>query len=476
MRKLILAITCTFLFFVLSNTAFGQPCNNVNINATGATSFCLGGNVNLVASGANTYSWAPAAGLNITTGANVTATPTVTTTYTVTGTCALGLTGTSSITITVLSLPNIPNINIVNNNACAGSIVSMSTPAQPGVTFSWNYGDLTALGNGTNVSHVYNPLVAGNGISSYTVTVTATNTVTGCTRTSTQTVNVKQKPDATIADYTSSVPFTNCGGSSFNLVIDNVSTTISTNTLYQINWGDGSPIYSNANLPLTGTTHTYSTQGYFTLTLTVTGQNGCVSTKTYSVFNGTNPAVPFSNPGASIEECLPFVFSIPSLVSNNPPGTIYIVTKNDGTPNDTLNHPPPPFYTHIFTKSSCGAIGGTTPNTFFVRIRAQNPCGFSDLTIEPITTVQKPIANFSISPDTIDCINNVVTFTNTSQSAVSVNNFGVCDTTTKRSWIITPATGWSVSSGNLGQLPATLNPSTWGSNVLGVIFNTVGQY
>jgi hypothetical protein len=45
-----------------------------------------GQSVQLTASGASTYSWAPPAGLNATTGSVVTASPTVTTTYTVTGT------------------------------------------------------------------------------------------------------------------------------------------------------------------------------------------------------------------------------------------------------------------------------------------------------------------------------------------------------------------------------------------------------
>jgi PKD repeat protein len=64
---------------------------NVNqlpaISVTPPTPFILSGSsVQLTASGANTYQWAPPAGLNTTTGAVVTANPATTTTYTVTGT------------------------------------------------------------------------------------------------------------------------------------------------------------------------------------------------------------------------------------------------------------------------------------------------------------------------------------------------------------------------------------------------------
>ncbi|MBK6444168.1 MAG: hypothetical protein IPF81_02320 [Bacteroidetes bacterium] len=51
--------------------------------------------------GGTTFSWAPAAGLNVTTGANVNASPTVTSTYTVTGTGTNGCTSTATASITV---------------------------------------------------------------------------------------------------------------------------------------------------------------------------------------------------------------------------------------------------------------------------------------------------------------------------------------------------------------------------------------
>ncbi|MBA3707161.1 MAG: T9SS type A sorting domain-containing protein, partial [Bacteroidetes bacterium] len=82
---------------------------------------CTSGSVALTVSGANTYSWSPSTGLNTTTGATVTASPSVTTTYTVTGTDGSGLTKTSSITVTVNSVPSTPSISIANCNGLKSS-------------------------------------------------------------------------------------------------------------------------------------------------------------------------------------------------------------------------------------------------------------------------------------------------------------------------------------------------------------------
>lgn len=291
----------------------------------------------------------------------------------------------------------------------------------------------------------------------------------------TQSIAVGQLPDASIEDYDDD--FTNCGSGIFNMNIYDESTTDLTNALYEIDWGDGSPLLLQASLP-SPTNHSYTTQGYFDLVLTVTGQNGCSSTETYEVYNGSNPAVGLGNPGGTVSLCIPHILNFPiSGAAANPPGTTYTITTNTGNPPVTLTHPPPTNYIHEFTTSSCGATDAVTPNTFKVSIRAENPCGFSDATVEPITTSIRPEANFDISPpDTIVCTNTIVNFTNTTIAGVSVDGFGVCDSTTKVNWVITPNSGWTIQSGSLGSSPPTNVPSTWGSNSLDVSFSQEGVY
>jgi hypothetical protein len=69
------------------------------------------GGTTITASGANTYSWSPATGLNTTTGAVVIATPSVATIYTVTATNSNGCTTTASILIQ-------PTAPVIDNDFC----------------------------------------------------------------------------------------------------------------------------------------------------------------------------------------------------------------------------------------------------------------------------------------------------------------------------------------------------------------------
>ena len=80
-----------------------NPVPHTTVTPTTGTISCAINSFTLTASGANTYSWSPAAGLSASTGVSVIATPTVTTTYTVSGSnnCA---TSTATTAITVVSL------------------------------------------------------------------------------------------------------------------------------------------------------------------------------------------------------------------------------------------------------------------------------------------------------------------------------------------------------------------------------------
>ncbi|MFY7884641.1 MAG: hypothetical protein ACOVOV_07345, partial [Dolichospermum sp.] len=206
-----------------------------------------------------------------------------------------------------------------------------------GVTGSYTNGEFTISGTPTQ-----------NGTFNYQVTTTGNN-LCGSVAQFSGSLITSISPDPSIIDYKSAIPFTNCSGNggSFNLEVDNISTTKNTNATYEIIWGDGSPNFSSASFNST-IFHLYQNQGYFPLRLKITGTNGCVSIKEYSVYNGNNPSVPFTNPGASVDKCAPFTFQVPSTTNNNPVGTIYIFNKNDGTKDDTLSNNLPSFYSHSF--------------------------------------------------------------------------------------------------------------------------------
>jgi gliding motility-associated-like protein len=82
-----------------------------------STTITLGESIQLSASGADTYEWTPAEGLDDTSIANPSATPTVLTTYLVVGTAANGCKGTAEVIINIEDVPFVaPKMFSPNND------------------------------------------------------------------------------------------------------------------------------------------------------------------------------------------------------------------------------------------------------------------------------------------------------------------------------------------------------------------------
>jgi subtilisin-like proprotein convertase family protein len=181
-----------------SNTTTASVTVNVNLSPTVAVTpssptICAGSTIGLIASGALTYSWSPATGLNVTTGSSVFATPAANTTYTVTGTAANGCTNVATGIITVNSVPAINAVTATPGTICSGGTTQLaintapSAYCTPAYTTGTGFGDyitnvtLGTINNTTGASAApyytyYNllntNLTAGN---SYTVTGTINN-------------------------------------------------------------------------------------------------------------------------------------------------------------------------------------------------------------------------------------------------------------------------------------------------------------
>ncbi len=188
---------------------------------------CAGTSTPLTASGATTYSWAPATGLTSTTGSNVTANPTTTTTYTVVGSNPTGCTGTATVTVTVNP---IPVVTVPNASICPGG----STPltASGATTYTWSPSLGLSATTGTTVTA--NP----GATTTYTVIGTGTG---GCTSSTTVTVSVGAlvatvSPNVTIC-FGSGTQLTAGGGSVYSwtpatgLSNPNISNPIATPTV-----------------------------------------------------------------------------------------------------------------------------------------------------------------------------------------------------------------------------------------------------
>ncbi len=153
------------------------------ITAAGTTTICAGNSTPITAGGAVTYTWMPATGLDVSTGANVNAGPIGNTTYTITGTDASGCGGIDTITITVNQLPI---ITVAPNSQTICVTKSTTITASGGLSYSWL--PVTAIDNSFFTTVTVNP----NANLTYTVTGTDAN---GCSNTAMADIVVNPVPN-----------------------------------------------------------------------------------------------------------------------------------------------------------------------------------------------------------------------------------------------------------------------------------------
>jgi PKD repeat protein len=458
------------------------------ITAGGPTEFCVGGNVTLNitgTSGGSTFQWQkdgadiPGATVN-----NYVATTTGS--YTIIVTQGSTPTIYGPVAVTASTLP-VASFTSTPGNQCSTIPVSFTnTSSGIGLTYSWNFGDPNSGGNNASTTtHPTHTFIGtpGNSPQSFTVTLVADNA--GCTNTASATITTSQIPDVKLGGtgfttYNGLPYFTQCTSVPSTFTFTNQSSTTSTNTNYVIVWGDASPDFTSSSF--SSTTHTYPV-GNYQLQFIVTGQNGCKDTGRYNVFVGNNPAVGLNNPGNTFI-CSQTSLTFPiSGTTNNPPGTVYAVSFNDGSSAVTYTHPAPADVTHFFSKGSCGTNSGNSPvfpNSFQATIQASNPCGTSAASVVPIYVSDRTKASMAISPDTVVCTSTTVTVTNNSGNGFGISGSGsnaIC-TPGKGIWTITPSTGWTLNAGSLGSDFGFTDPSLWtnGSPSLSIKFNTPGNY
>jgi hypothetical protein len=203
---------------------------------------------------------------------NINITPVTNTNYTTTiGAC------TSPIyAINVSQIP-IPSFTF-SNGSCSKSITFNNTNVEIGASYVWSFGDFSAnyIGN-TAPAHLY-----ANG--TYNVTLTASFSA-GCNAITTQTFNIVDAPVAVIA-------FVGGAGCGNTIQFSSNSTIpVGTSPTYLWSFGEIIPTTSNLQNPL----KTYSNDGNYTVSLTVSTGLGCNSSATTSIISaaviGSNQAL-----------------------------------------------------------------------------------------------------------------------------------------------------------------------------------------
>jgi gliding motility-associated-like protein len=238
---------------ILFDTADISVIDIVPIIAPPNPSICIGSNVQLTASGGNSYQWSPTIGLNNPFISTPVATPLVTTTYEVLVTSAQGCQDSTTVTVTVNPLPTV-SIVVLDTFICpyeTTQLIASTTASNP--IYQWNTAN-PGLSNYT----ISNPIAAPTTFTVYSVTVT--DGITGCTGTESAPVFVFTIP-------------------AVNIVISNDSICPGDNQLITLNPVDEGAFYQwspaiSLNNP-TIETPTASPLTTTTYTVTITFPTGC---------------------------------------------------------------------------------------------------------------------------------------------------------------------------------------------------------
>ena len=314
---------------------------------------------------------------------------------------------------------------------CSGTAVQFNTTSS-GNSYTWNFGD-GVTSSIKNPSHIFTSLGCATATFPVSLTVTDAN---GCSSTITKIITIKQQPNVNFIDSTVtynplnlSNQFNNCNSAganpNYNVSVSPAASNPSCITSYSVQWHDGGTTEIFTSFPFT---HSYTTLGAFTMSITAIGNNGCSTTKKYIIKNESNPAGGLVSPGSTTNLCAPtpeLKFTLSNWALNSP-GTIYTLDYGDSspviqllqsdlmqnslyynsaTPSLSSNYPVP----HIYSTSSCPSASITAT------LKISNSCGTTNSTISPIVILRPPTSNFT-NP-TKACVNTCVQFTNTSTPA-----------------------------------------------------------
>ena len=157
-------------------------------------------------------------------------------------------------------------------SGCVPLTVNFTNNSTPGHAYLWDFG----LNDTTSI--IANPIKTFTAAGTYTASIYVKTSICN---------NLYDTANIIITVYPSP---TSAFTSTFSACSNTISTTNNSSgslgpNPYVWNWGDSSPTST-----LTSPSHTYTTNGTYTVSLTVTSVNGCIAktTETISVFNFTN--------------------------------------------------------------------------------------------------------------------------------------------------------------------------------------------
>ncbi len=379
--------TTTFTAFNINSFSTGgaNPSvtvyNSVPTLSASSYTICSGVSHLIVAYGASTYTWTPAASLSNANIANPVASPTTTTIYTITGSNACGTSSPITLTVTVKPKPAINTI--ANQIVCGGTSVSAinftSTPL--GATFAWTNNN-TSIGlpasGSSNIASYTAPTVANQ----QTSTISVTPTLAGCVGTASSfSITVNPVPSYSLSGNV----YTICSGGSqtFNVSGASTYTWLPAATLSNSNVSNptASPttttIYSVTGTNASGCTNATAA----TVTVNVSpAPSLTLTSNSYTICNGASQILGVS--GVSTYTCSPAATlnnsNIANPIASPTTTTIYTVsgTASGCAPSSpiicTITVNPSPVVSYVLVADSAphtwdavpAYSGGTPPYTY----------------------------------------------------------------------------------------------------------------
>lgn len=274
--------------------------------------------------------------------------------------------------------------------ACIGQAVTVSDASTAGAN-SWNWQVTPSTGwsfsNGTSSSS-QNPQITFTTAGPYTIQLASQNTISGCSGSTQSQINVQPTPTPSFTG----TPTNNCAPS-----VVTFTNTSTGGVTYTWDFGDGTPTFTGTTPPA----HTYSVNGTYDVTLTMTTSTGCSGSTTQPAF------ITVSDPVASFTAdktggCSPlgvqFTSTSTSPNPTNNPIVSYSWNFGGGTPN-TFNGPNPPVVSY-----------GVGIYSVTLTVTTQSGCTDTETITDYITVGQ--INSLNISVDSLqNCIKTDFHFT-----------------------------------------------------------------
>ncbi|MBZ5859251.1 PKD domain-containing protein [Flavihumibacter profundi] len=267
------------------------------------------------------------------------------------------------------------------DSTCPGNPVTLINKGSPTPTkVLWDFGDSTS-------SSDLNPVKVYNTPGTYTIKLT--NQYAECTGVFTKKIKITNPP---VIDFTATNPL---GCTTPHTVNFKNLTPGASNILWD--FGDG----STSNLP--DPQHTYTSEGNFNVSLTVTTANGCPSTLTKNLFVKIAKPGTINFSGLPAEGCMPLTIN-PSAFINTIDG-VASYAWDFGVAGGTGSGVSP-----SFTYTTAGTFDVS------VKITTNGGCVQNYTLAKAVKTGTKPTVNFSTGTDTT-CAGDTVYFKSTSTPA-----------------------------------------------------------